>query len=112
MGVSLSGGLDSSSITSILLKDYIKKDLKTFSAVLATMLIIVFLFSEEALISKKQTKLLDDALLLKGIMLKQQGKKNEALIVFSQIISEHPMSEFYESAQIQKRILTNKKNDK
>ncbi len=33
VGVCLSGGLDSSSITSILLKDYEKKDLNTFSAV-------------------------------------------------------------------------------
>lgn len=33
LGVCLSGGLDSSSIVSILLKNYIKKDLKTFSAV-------------------------------------------------------------------------------
>ena len=33
VGVCLSGGLDSSSITSILLKDHNKKDLKTFSAV-------------------------------------------------------------------------------
>ena len=66
----------------------------------------------EKIISKNQTQLLDDALLLKGIILKQQGKKEEALIIFSQIISEHPNSEFYESAQIQKRILSNKKNDK
>ena len=33
VGVCLSGGLDSSSITSVLLKDFDKKDLKTFSAV-------------------------------------------------------------------------------
>lgn len=33
VGVCLSGGLDSSSITSVLLKDYNKKDLNTFSAV-------------------------------------------------------------------------------
>jgi len=33
VGVCLSGGLDSSSIVSLLLKDYNKKDLKTFSAV-------------------------------------------------------------------------------
>jgi asparagine synthase (glutamine-hydrolysing) len=33
VGVSLSGGLDSSSIVSVLLKDYQKKDLNTFSAV-------------------------------------------------------------------------------
>lgn len=33
VGVCLSGGLDSSSIVSVLLKDYLKKDLNTFSAV-------------------------------------------------------------------------------
>ena len=36
VGVCLSGGLDSSSIVSILLSDYQKKDLKTFSAVFPT----------------------------------------------------------------------------
>ena len=65
-----------------------------------------------SLLLEEQSKLLDDALLLKGIICKQQGKEEEALSFFSQIILEHPNSEFYESAQIQKRILSNKKNDK
>ena len=47
-------------------------------------------------------------MLLKGIILKQQGKNKEALKIFSQIVYEFPNSEFYESAQIQKRILTKK----
>ena len=55
---------------------------------------------------------MDDALLLSGIILKQKGQKKEALSMFAQIISDHPNSEFYESAQIQKRILSNKKHDK
>ena len=59
-----------------------------------------------SLISKKQSQLLDDALLLQGIILKQEGKKEEALSVFNQIVAECPNSEFYESAQIQKRILS------
>ena len=64
------------------------------------------------IIFKNQPGLLDDALLLNGIILKQKGKKKEALNMFSQIILDHPNSEFYESAQIQKRILSNKKHDK
>ena len=64
------------------------------------------------IISKEQSSLLDDALLLKGIILKQKGKKEEALLMFSQIISDHPNSEFYSSAQIQKRILSKKNNEK
>ena len=62
----------------------------------------------EQVISKKHNPLLDDAMLLKGIILKQQGKNKEALKIFSQIVYEFPNSEFYESAQIQKRILTKK----
>lgn len=59
------------------------------------------------LISEKPNNLSDDALLLKGIILKEQGKKKAALSIFTQIITDHPNSEFYESAQIQKRILSN-----
>ena len=65
----------------------------------------------EKVILNEQTQLLDDALLLRGIVLKQQGKNKEALKIFSQIIYDHPNSEFYESAKIQKRILT-RKNEK
>ena len=68
-----------------------------------------FLFN---IISERSSSLLDDALLLSGIILKQKGQKKEALSMFAQIISDHPNSEFYESAQIQKRILSNKKHDK
>ncbi len=66
----------------------------------------------ESILLKKENNLSDDALLLQGMILKQKGKKEEALNVFTQLASEYPNSEFYESAQIQKRILTVKKNDK
>ena len=69
-------------------------------------------FFLEQLISNKENKLLDDALLLKGIILKQRGKREEALVVFSEIINDHPNSDFYESAQIQKRLLSRKKDEK
>jgi tetratricopeptide (TPR) repeat protein len=62
-----------------------------------------------SILINKTNSLSDDALLLKGMILKQLGKKREALRVFTELASDYPNSEFYESAQIQKRILSIKK---
>lgn len=61
-----------------------------------------------SILSNERNSLSDDALLLKGMILKQLGKKQEALNVFIELASDYPNSEYYESAQIQKRILSNK----
>ena len=61
-----------------------------------------------SILLNERNSLSDDALLLKGMILKQLGKKQEALNVFIELASDYPNSEFYESAQIQKRILSNK----
>ncbi len=60
-----------------------------------------------SILLNESNSLSDDALLLKGMILKQQGKRQEALSVFTELATDYPNSEFYESAQIQKRILTN-----
>ena len=62
-----------------------------------------------SILINKTNSLSDDALLLKGMILKQLGKKQEALSIFTELASDYPNSEFYESAQIQKRILSIKK---
>ena len=61
-----------------------------------------------SILLNERNSLSDDALLLKGMILKQLGKKQEALNVFIELASDYPNSEYYESAQIQKRILSNK----
>ena len=48
----------------------------------------------------------DDALMLLGMIYKKQHKKDYALQIFRQVILDFPDSEFYESARIQTRILS------
>lgn len=51
----------------------------------------------------------DDALMLLGMIYKKQHKKDYALQMFRQVILDFPDSEFYESARIQTRILSQNK---
>ncbi len=48
----------------------------------------------------------DDALMLLGMVYKKQNKKDFAIQMFRQVILDFPDSEFYESAKIQNRILS------
>ena len=51
----------------------------------------------------------DDALMLLGMIYKKQHKKDYALQMFRQVVLDFPESEFYESARIQTRILSQNK---
>ena len=51
----------------------------------------------------------DDALMLLGMIYKKQNDQENAIKIFKQILLDFPDSEFYESARIQTRILSQNK---